>query len=83
MQMDFSLEGKKALVTGGGRGIGRAIALGLAEAGADVAIASRKVPNLEKVAEEIRALGRKALPVEAHVGRMEDIQNLVTKVKGP
>ncbi|MBM3173214.1 MAG: glucose 1-dehydrogenase [Chloroflexi bacterium] len=82
MQMDFSLEGKKALVTGGGRGIGRAIALGLAKAGADVAIASRKLPNLEKVAEEIRALGRKALPVEAHVGRMEDIQNLVTKVKG-
>jgi len=79
--MDFSLEGKKALVTGGSRGIGRAIAIGLAKAGADVAVASRKLPDLEKVAEEIRALGRKALPVQAHVGRMDEIQNLVNKVK--
>ena len=76
----FSLEGKVALVTGGSRGIGRATALGFAEAGADVVVASRKLPDLEKVADEIRGVGRKALPVAAHVGRMEDIHRLVETV---
>lgn len=79
--MDFSLEGKVALVTGGSRGIGQAAALGLAQAGADVVVASRKLPDLEKVAEEIRGLGRKSLAVAAHVARMEEINNLVGKVK--
>jgi len=79
--MDFSLEGKIALITGGSRGIGRATALGLARAGADIAIASRNLPDLEKVAEEIRELGGRALAVAAHVGRMEDINNLVTRVR--
>ena len=78
----FSLEGKAALVTGGSRGIGKITALGFAKAGADVAVASRKLPDLEKVAEEIRGLGRRSLAVEAHVGRMEQIQNLVEKVVG-
>jgi len=73
----FSLEGKVALVTGGSRGIGRATALGFAEAGADVVVASRKLPDLEEVADEIRGVGRKALPVAAHIGRMEDIGRLV------
>jgi len=76
----FSLEGKVALITGGSRGIGRATALGFAEAGADVAITSRKLPDLEKVADEVRALGRKALPAAAHVGRMEGINGLVKAV---
>jgi len=79
--MDFSLEGKIALITGGSRGIGRATALGFAKAGADIAIASRKLPDLEEVAEEIRGLGRRALAVAAHIGRMKDINNLVTRVK--
>ena len=79
--MDFSLQGKVAVVTGGSRGIGQAIALGIARAGADVVVTSRKLPDLEKVAEEIKGLGRKSLAVAAHVGRMEEIDNLVSKVK--
>ncbi len=73
----FSLEGKIALVTGASRGIGRATALGLAEAGADVIVSSRKLPALEKVAEEIKNKGRRALPVAAHIGRLEEIRKLV------
>jgi len=77
----FSLGGKAALVTGGSRGIGKAIAVGLAKAGADVALASRKLPDLEEVAKEIKGVGRKSLAVAAHVGRLEEINNLVSKVK--
>jgi meso-butanediol dehydrogenase/(S,S)-butanediol dehydrogenase/diacetyl reductase len=54
-----SIEGRIALVTGGGRGIGRAVALALARAGADVAVAARSVPEIEAVAAEIAALGRR------------------------
>jgi len=79
--VDFSLQGKVAVVTGGSRGIGQAIALGIARAGADVVVTSRKLPDLEKVAEEIKGMGRKSLAVAAHVGRMEEIDNLVSKVK--
>jgi len=57
---NFSLEGKVALVTGGSRGIGRSIALAFAHAGADVAVTSRKIEALEKVAEECRAFGKRA-----------------------
>jgi meso-butanediol dehydrogenase/(S,S)-butanediol dehydrogenase/diacetyl reductase len=54
-----SIEGRVALVTGGGRGIGRAIALALARAGASVAVAARTVPEIEAVAAEVKTLGRR------------------------
>jgi dehydrogenase/reductase SDR family protein 4 len=75
----FRLQGRVALVTGGSQGIGRAIALGLAEAGADVVLASRKLPNLEAVAEEISAMGRRALAVPANVRHLVEIDKLVKK----
>ncbi len=77
----LSLAGKVALVTGGSRGIGKASAVGLARAGADVVVASRKLSDLEKVAEEIRSIGRRGLAIPAHLGRIEDIRNLVSKAE--
>ena len=76
----FNLEGKVALVTGACRGIGRAAALGLASAGADVAINCRNQDHVDKVADEIRQIGRKALPVAAHAGKLEEIDRLVQAV---
>ncbi|MFQ5578718.1 MAG: SDR family NAD(P)-dependent oxidoreductase [Anaerolineae bacterium] len=77
----LSLAGKVALVTGGSRGIGRAIALTFADAGADVAISSRKLPALEEVAAEIRALGRRALPAAAHNRKPEQLRALIEAVQ--
>src|SRR4030042_1421941 len=78
---EFSLKGKVALVTGGSRGIGRAVAIGLANAGADIALASRKLPDLEEVAKEIKGSKGKCVAIAAHVGRIDEINNLVDKVK--
>ena len=58
MLSDFNLEGKTALVTGASGGIGKEIALVLAEAGADVAVAARRLDRIEETADEIRGLGR-------------------------
>jgi len=78
----FDLNGKIAVVTGGSRGIGRAVAGGLAVAGADVVIASRKLDACEAAADEIRAAtGRRALAVACHVGRWGDCDALVDAVQ--
>jgi gluconate 5-dehydrogenase len=64
----FGLDGRRLLVTGGSRGLGRAMALALAEAGADVALTGRDAASLERTAGEIRALGRRAWPIQADIG---------------
>jgi NAD(P)-dependent dehydrogenase (short-subunit alcohol dehydrogenase family) len=77
----FDLTDKVAVVTGGSRGIGRAVAEGMAAAGADVVVASRKQQNCEVAAAEIEsATGRRVLPVGCHVGRWDDCDRLVETV---
>ena len=74
--IDLSLEGKVALITGGSKGIGRAIALAYAEAGADVAIAARGKEALESTTKEIEALGRKVFAVPTDVGVTAEVDHL-------
>jgi len=75
----FSLEGKKVVVSGGSRGLGRTVALLFAEAGADVSICARNLPDLEKVAEEIRGLGRQALAIPTNIAVKEEVDNLFSR----
>ena len=79
MLKEYSLKGKIAIVTGAGRGIGKAIALTLAEAGADVTVVARTVEQIEKTAEEIRKLGRKALAVPADITKKAQVENVVSQ----
>lgn len=72
----FDLSGKVALVTGGSRGLGLEMVRAFATAGADVVITSRKLDACEVVAKEVRDLGRRALPVAAHVGHWDDLGRL-------
>ena len=74
--VDLSLEGKIAIVTGGSKGIGRAIALAFAEHGCDVAIAARGPEALDRTRQEIETTGRKALAVQTDVRNDEDVQRL-------
>jgi NAD(P)-dependent dehydrogenase (short-subunit alcohol dehydrogenase family) len=76
----FKLQNKVALVTGAGRNLGRAIALSLAEAGADVALTGRSLPEMEKAAEEIRKLGQKALVIAMDVTNLSQIEQAVQKI---
>ncbi len=73
----FNATDKVVVVTGASKGLGRAMALGFAEAGADVVVASRKIEACERVAEEIRALGRRALPLRCHVGDWNECDALI------
>jgi len=75
----FDLSGKTALVTGGSRGLGREIALGLARSGANVIIASRKLEACEAVAGEVRAIGRRALAIACHVGQWDALDSLMER----
>jgi sorbose reductase len=78
----FRLDGKTALVTGGGQGIGQAFAHALAEAGADVAIVDINPETAEKVAAEIRALGRRSMAIVADVTKADDVRRMVDTIVG-
>ncbi|MGD8238059.1 MAG: glucose 1-dehydrogenase [Armatimonadota bacterium] len=78
---DFRLDGKVAIVTGASRGLGRAMALGLAEAGADVAVVATNEELLESAAHEIRGLGRRSLVVPTDLTNLDEINAMVQKVK--
>ena len=75
----FSLEGQVAAVTGAGKGIGRACAITLAKAGADVALFARTEADLKAVQEEIQALGRRAIIVPGDVNKEEDLTALIDR----
>lgn len=77
MLEEYNLEDKTAIVTGAGRGIGKGIALTLAEAGVDIAVTARTVEQIEQTAEEIRRLGRRALVVAADVTKRDQVENVV------
>ena len=76
----FDLTGKIALVTGGSRGLGREMVLAFAERGADVVIASRKIETCEAVADEVRALGRRAMAYSVHAARWVELDTMVEHV---
>jgi NAD(P)-dependent dehydrogenase (short-subunit alcohol dehydrogenase family) len=75
----FDLSGKVAIVTGAGRGLGRTIALGLADHGADIVAVSRTTAQVEKVASEISAKGRKAIALRVDTSRKADVDGMVAK----
>jgi NAD(P)-dependent dehydrogenase (short-subunit alcohol dehydrogenase family) len=79
MSHRFDLTGKSALVTGGGRGLGRAMAIALAEAGADVAVAGRSLDTLNESCAAIAAIGRRSLAVEADVADLDAARNAVDR----
>lgn len=78
----FDLSGKVALVTGGSRGLGYQMVKAFAERGADVVIASRKLDRCQEVADEMRALGRRALAVSVHAAHWDSVDSLVETVYG-
>lgn len=77
--MEFSFDGKVAIVTGASRGLGKGIAVELANSGAAVALASRTQESLDDVAADIEDAGGQALPIATHVGEHDDIAHLVER----
>jgi 7-alpha-hydroxysteroid dehydrogenase len=77
----FRIDGKVAVVTGAGKGIGRAIAIGLAEAGADVALGARTAADIDAVADEITALGRRAIAVPTDATSMAALEHLAERAE--
>jgi len=75
---EFDLDGKAAVVIGGGRGIGKGIALTLAEAGADIVVAARTAEQIEQTASEIKSLGRKSIAVSADATKAEDTERVIS-----
>jgi 7-alpha-hydroxysteroid dehydrogenase len=78
----FRLDGKAALITGAGKGIGRGIALTFARAGADVALVARTKDDLDAVAEEVRAVGRNAVSIAADVTDIDRLGDVVERAVG-
>ena len=76
MPVQFEFAGKVVLITGGTRGLGRAMAQGFAQAGADLIVASRKAEACEATAAELRGLGRRAVGIPCHVGDWEQVNRL-------
>ena len=79
MKNIFNLEGKVAVVTGAGKGIGKSLAIGLSEFGCDLVLVARTLSDLEKVAGEIEKKGRKALPVPTDVSSEEQVNAMVAR----
>jgi NAD(P)-dependent dehydrogenase (short-subunit alcohol dehydrogenase family) len=75
----FDLTGKVVIVTGAGRGLGKTIALGLAQHGADIVAVSRTLPQVEKVAAEITGLGRKAIAMKVDTSKKQDVDGMVAR----
>ena len=80
MLPSFRLDGKKAIVTGGGRGIGQALAIGMAEAGADVAVVDRTRKDLEKTVQMIEEKGQKGLNLQVDITDHEAVRDVVNRV---
>jgi NAD(P)-dependent dehydrogenase (short-subunit alcohol dehydrogenase family) len=73
----FKLDGKTAIVTGGGQGLGRELALGLAEAGSDVVVVQRRIDLAEETAQDIQKLGKKSLALKVDVSQPENVEGMV------
>lgn len=78
--MAMQLNGKVALITGAGRGIGKAMAIGFAREGADIVAVSRTSAQVEEAAREVKASGRRALAIKADVSRLNDVRSMAEQV---